>query len=559
MYLAAAMALASCANDDYVGGENLASNDTTPIAFNMNTPATTRAEKTGSDAATTLGQEFIVWGEKNEETNKATDAANLVFENYRVQYADKTGSTKNSTVSNTTGWDYVGIAPYAANVTPKINAATQTVKYWDFKATNYVFTAVSALKTDIEAGNVKITKTEGAASVASSAKGYKIELTNGAKAENVFVADRNEVTTPKTSTDVKPVTMRFRNFQTKIRFGFYETVPGYNVQITGVKYNSATTAVSDKFGVDGDFVTAPTGTDKVTYTVTYDANNVPVVTVAAEGTSAKAAYKAFGGDVFQTGENYLSKESSAPTYDTTGGTYTCILPNTSNSTAMTFKVSYKLISEDTKEEIVVEDKQVTVPSQYCQWKPNFAYTYLFKVSDKSAELYPITFDAVVAEDEVNLQETITEVGEPSITTIAFDTNNKVVTGQNEYAAGNTIYATTNAADGMTSSNTKLYTVTATAGTGATPVISEASVANCLAKMTESSGKWTATDATGGKLEVTKVETTDANFVTEVPSELAGGAARTISALTWTGSANTTYVVEYEPTTGTKYYKVVLVK
>jgi hypothetical protein len=553
LYLVAAMALASCANDDYVGGENLASNDTTPIAFNMNTPATTRADQDGATAATTLGQEFIVWGEK-AESDAATTSTNIVFENYRVQYVD---GTANSTVSNTKGWEYVGIAPYAnTKVSPAISTAAQTIKYWDFNKT-YTFTAVSANKQDIADDKVKITK-----NYTNSTKlthGYTIELTNGADASKIYVADRKEetrTTAPTAGNTVDPVTLKFRNFQTKIRFGFYETVPGYNVQITGVKYNNDTESTSN-FGVDGDFVTAPTGTDKVTYTVTYDANNVPVVTVATEGTSAKATYKAFGGDVFQTGENYLSKEASAPTYDTTGGTYTCILPNTGNSTAMTFKVSYKLISEDTKEEIVVEDKQVTVPSQYCQWKPNFAYTYLFKVSDKSAELYPITFDAVVAEDEVNLQETITEVGEPSITTIAFD-GTTVVTGKNEYEVGNTIYATTNATDGMTSTNTKLYTVTATAGTGATPVISEASVANCLAKMTESSGKWTATDATGGKLEVTKVETTDANFVTSVPSELVGGAARSINALKWTGTASTTYVVEYE-NSGTKYYKVVLVK
>ena len=563
LYLAAAMALASCANDDYVGGENLASNDTTPIAFNMNTPATTRADQDGATAANTLGQEFIVWGEKNEETNKATDAANLVFENYRVQYADKTGSTKNSTVSNTTGWDYVGIAPYAANVTPKINAATQTVKYWDFKATNYVFTAVSALKTDIEAGNVKITKTEGAASVASSAKGYKIELTNGAKAENVFVADRNEVTTPKTSTDVKPVTMRFRNFQTKIRFGFYETVPGYNVQITGVKYNSATTAVSDKFGVDGDFVKAPTGSDKVTYTVTYDTNNVPVVTVATEGTSATAKYAEFGTNVFNKD---LGKESTACVYDNADNSYTCILPNTSNSTAMTFKVSYKLISEDTKEEIVVEDKQVTVPSQYCQWKPNFAYTYLFKISDSSADLYPITFDAVVEADEISKQETITEVGEPSITTYAIVSadDKTVVTGKDEYETGNVIYAVTNAAAGMTSSNTKLYTVVPTKGAKATvvPDVTEASVKNCIEHGVENTQNktWTVTDVNESTLVATNITDNTSNFATSVPNE-DGIGTRAINALTWTDKNTVAgtyyYAVEYT-VSDVKYYKIVKV-
>ena len=550
MYLVAAMALASCANDDYVGGENLASNDTTPIAFNMNTPATTRADQDGATAATTLGQEFIVWGEK-AESDAATTSTNIVFENYRVQYVD---GTANSTVSNTKGWEYVGIAPYAnTKVSPAISTAAQTIKYWDFNKT-YTFTAVSANKQDIADDKVKITK-----NYTNSTKlthGYTIELTNGADASKIYVADRKEetrTTAPTAGTVQDPVTLKFRNFQTKVRFGFYETVPGYNVQITDVTYNNAESTT--KFGVDGQFVKAPTAEgESVTYAVTYDTNNVPVVTVTTTGTSTTAAYAEFGDKVFNKD---LGKESTACVYDQENGAYSYILPNTGNTTDMTFKVSYKLISEDTKEEIVVEDKQVTVPSQYCQWKPNFAYTYLFKVSDKSAELYPITFDAVVAEDEVNLQETITEVGEPSITTIAFN-GTTVVTGKNEYEAGNTIYATTNATDGMTSTNTKLYTVTATAGTGATPVISEASVANCLAKMTESSGKWTATDATGGKLEVTKVETTDANFVTSVPSELVGGAARSINALKWTGTASTTYVVEYE-NSGTKYYKVVLVK
>ena len=553
LYLAAAVALASCANDDYVGGENTPSTDTTPIAFNMNTPATSRADQeTGATAANTLGNEFIVWGEKNETNGGAASAENLVFQNYRVQYVE---NTANTTTSNTKNWEYVGIAPYASGVTPSITTTNQTIKYWDL-GKSYTFTAVSALQSDITDGKVTIVKTQLADD--QKGKGYVITLKNGADASKVFVADRLDNVTrtaPTAGQTVDPVTLAFRNFQTKVRFGFYETVPGYNVQITGVKYNSATTASATAFGVDGQFVKSPTSDDQtVTYTVTYDTNNKPVVTVATTGASTTAGYAEFGDKVFNTN---LATASNAPTYDKENGAYTCILPNTGNQTNMTFKVSYKLISEDTKEEIEVTDKEVTVPAVYCQWKPNFAYTYLFKVSDKSAELYPITFDAVVESDEVSQQETITEVGEPSITTIAFKDGKVVTSSSDEYATGSTIYATTNATTGMTSENTALYTVTATAGIGAAPVISEASVANCLAKMTASSNVWTATDATGGKLEVTKVTTSDDNFVTSVPAE-DGGTARTINALTWTPSTAATYAVEYT-VDDNKYYKIVVVK
>ena len=606
----AAIMMAGCASDDLVGDENISSGET-PFAFSMNTPNATRgaSEETGKDAAKTLDYEFIVWGEKNEEDKKATSVANLVFENYRVQYANTEGNTANTTVSNTNGWEYVGLAPYNyqgtaptsgttgnesnATVSPSIYNSTtnskQTIKYWDFKATNgYVFTAVSALKSDIMDGKVTITKTQGAENLESSKKGYTIVLTNGAKAENIFVADRNPVSTPTAAANVAPVKMQFRNFQTKIRFGFYETVPGYNVEITGVKYtyDSNETATSTALGVHGDFVEAPTGTDKVTYEVTYDSGNKPVVTVTRNGTSATGTSKTFGSYIF--GKN-IGKASNAATYDkvsnpttSTDGEYTCILPNTGNTTEMSFIVSYKLISEDTKEEIAITDRKVTVPAAYCQWKPNFAYTYLFKVSDASAELYPITFDAVVEADEVSKQETITEVSgtteKVSITTFATSSDGKtVITGKNEYGNGDIIYASVmedaTAVSSLSDTNIKLYTVTTTASDNST--ITEAAVANCLknAKSTTSSSTpavttWSLTDLNNVTLTVTAV-TSDLTYPTTVPAE-DGGKARSLSALQWTaGASGTIYAVEYtkttttggegsSTTTTTKYYKIVKV-
>ena len=565
LFVAAAMVMAGCASDDMIGDNAATQSDNQVIGFNFNMPTTTRAEQNAGDAKT-LNYEFIVWGEKSEVDNAVTEPANLVFENYRVLYKNNDGNTKNTTVSNTTGWDYVGVAPYASTKVSPAITTSQTIKYWDLGKT-YTFTAVSAKPGDISGDKVVIAKTKGTQSLTSKEKGYTITLKNGASSKDIFVAKRNVITTSTPATSVSAVNMEFYNFQTKIRFGFYETVPGYKVQITGVKYDSKANYVSDKFGVDGSFITVPTtDNETVVYSVTYDENNVPVINVTTTNTGQGAAtttagYAEFGGNVFN--KELGTTSNTSVVYDQANGVYSDILPNNNNQTPMSFTVSYKLISEDTQEEIDVKDKKVTVPATYCQWKPNFAYTYLFKVSDSSTGLYPITFDACVVDTQTGTQETITEVGEPSITTYAWDaTNKKVITDQNEYKVGNEIYASVmenNANVTLSEQNAFLYTVTSTAGTGAAPIISEASVANVLAKISENpSGTRTATDATGGKLEVKKETLTSANYVTEVPREDNNG-NRDISALKWTPSAAGTYVVEYKDANDKKYYKIVLVK
>ena len=612
LFVAAAMVMAGCASDDMIGDNNATQSDNQVIGFNMNVPATTRADKQGESAATALGNEFIVWGEKNEPNNgDACKSTDLVFENYRVQYQ---ANSANTTTSNTKDWEYVGITPYnqngngattgsgtaiTASVYPSINGnattnlKTQTIKYWELNK-NYTFTAVSAAKQDIMDGKVKITKTQtsqASSNKSAKDKGYTIVLQNGADASKIYVAERldnvKRAAAPTTGNAMEAVSLKFRNFQTKVRFGFYETVPGYNVQITNIAYNSTDYEATKKFGVDGKFITSPTEDgESVTYTVTYDSNNIPVVEVteSTNKTSTSKGYcDEFGTNIFQTGTNYLGTTSNAPTYDKdASGSYTCILPNTGNQTPMTFTVSYNLISEDTKEVIKVENRQVTVPAAYCQWKPNFAYTYLFKISDKSTELYPITFDAVVADDEVNLQKTITEVaGETTnkvcITTLGIGTDGKFSGDVDEYAAGSTIYAsvTEGSADQtLSSTNAKLYIVTATkttTGDGNTSttipvpeVITEAAVANCLNRTADSGSNpetWTVTDLNGVTMTVTA--STLGSIVDAVPAE-DGGTARNITALSWEAAANTYYVVEYIKTDATatpstrKYYKVVKV-
>ncbi len=638
----AVMAMASCANDTDLSGGNSATLGTGAIAFNMNTPAATRAEggttsttkKTGDNAASDLGNEFIVWGEKNESSENPAISdlsgnTNVVFENYRVQYKDKTATT---TESNTKDWEYVGITPYngdgtytsgdgdesTAKVSPSVYTTKQgkdnkqTIKYWDF-GKPYTFTAVSALQSDIKKQLVKITKNYNESSAAN--KGYTIELGTGASADNVFVADRMEKTLNSKSDQGAAndaVTLNFRNFMSKIRFGIYEIVPGYNVVITGIKYTKADgesstetthtnseSSTDKKFGIDGQFITVGDNTKyKVTYTTDNKAQVELVTTETPTITPASAAYKETEGTTWlsTSATDPVKTAPNAPTWDnaetttsgSTDGKYTTIMPNPSNETNMKLQISFKLISEDTGEVIEFKDndnkeifRTVEVPAAYCQWKSNYAYTYLFKIIDKSAELYPITFDAVVVEDENGTQETTTEVSDPSITTMGVK-DNKVVTGKNEYEAGSDIYAsvveynttkkayetvTLSVASGST--NIALYTVTYKNSSDATKEITEASVANCIAKGTDvngndgnTTGGKTVTDLDGYTMTATPVTIgTDGStapcIVTAVPTEEGSATAtRALSALKWNGSASTTYAVQYKGTGDKLYYKIV---
>ena len=208
----------------------------------------------------------------------------------------------------------------------------------------------------------------------------------------------------------------------------------------------------------------------------------------------------------------------------------------------------------------------TVPAEYTKWKPGYAYTYIFKISQNTngstggndKGLTAISFDAVVVSDEVNGQETITTVSDPSITTYGFK-DGKVTTNGSEYQDGTDIYATvhvpaTETEAAKTEAPQNLYTVTIEAGAAQT--INEASVANAL-KGTEVNNTWTVTDANGKKMIVTK---TTGETVTEVPTE--DGHNLNVNALKWTGkvtdpATETFYAVEYDNGTK-KSYKIVKV-
>ena len=539
----AILTMASCTSNDFVGDqEALEMGSTKAINFNMRTPAVTRGTQEDATAAETLGNKFIVWGEKNETNGDAATAANTVFQNYTVQYG--TGSAL-TTPSNTDDWEYVGVTSYTTKLTPAA-PTPQTIKYWDNGASTYTFTAVSALDGDITGDKVVITKVTSGSTKYD--KGYTIAVKDGATSGKIFFADR--INDTPANLNSRAVKLTFRNLQAKLRFGIYERVPGYSVSIDKVYYNS--TNSTSNFGVDGKFIKPAANTS---FTVTYGngtttgPENKAIVAVSAD------TYNSY---IASTSTTIMSAASIGIT--SSGATmddYVSILPYTSNTTDLSFTIDYTLKSEDTGETIAITGKTVKVPAAYCKWQANYAYTYLFKITD--SELTPITFDACYVEDEEGNQETITTVSEPSITTY---TKGKVVTAHDEYVTGNNIYAAVEDAAVDPSNpvltvgtNAKLYFVTLESG--AAQEITEASVANALVHGTTNATDktWTVTDALTKKMVVTNTESNLLSAITQIPvADSPTGAALSINGAKFTPAAKYVQVPENtDLTEGVTYY------
>lgn len=453
LYFAAALvALASCSDDNFVGnnsptlgGEN---GNGGAIVFNSGTNGTTRANSIGAAAAALLGNHFTVGGFKGDGSTHST-----VFDNYIVNW---TANTAGKTESNTSDWEYVGITAAA----PSTISGLQTIKYWDYSVSQYDFIAYStgaktATTGDPASGtSVKVTAID-PANLTTAA--YTLQGASRADLAGCYVADM--VTAYKSdnpATFGKEVTLTFRNLASKVRMAIYETVPGYSVK--DVKFY---TAHPTTLGSGSNTTATLIGTmnDAGTYTVKFPTigstnksnadYNRAHVTFASTATSTNQTYGSLNyigkEDREKTGTAFLGRTSTTASFAGTSPYYQTVLPN---ETGVVFElaIDYTLESIDgSGEEIHVYGATAYVPVQFTKWQPNFAYTYIFKISDNTtgwtstvttdpAGLYPITFDAVVAEaiDANTDQSTITTVTSPSITT--YQKGHKYTDGP-EYKAG----------------------------------------------------------------------------------------------------------------------------
>ena len=470
----ALVALASCSDDTFVG-ENSSpnTNDTYggEIVFSSNMQKQTRAgEFVGATAAEKLGRMFVVEGTKgSEQTN--SPSTTVVFDNYLVGYEyNSAGTTK----SNTNNWEYVGLEKGITDklsednwkaLHPSGKAQAQSIKYWDYSVDQYDFIAWSTgdreAVTDAAAdGKVKVTRINTGTDLSSTATGKGGFTMTAYDADDLLQCYYTDITTvTKESNNYgKPVTLTFRNMAAKVRVALYETVPGYSVKDvqfytsddnptapTDLAYDKGTDATLFTMGSD---VLPQSGevlvyyprigkTDRDASSKPVDYNKASVSVTPGTKTSKTQEFGALtaqytGKEAHEKDENkYLGRSLPNATFagDITKDFYTPVIPNT-NGYPLTLRLNYTLLATDgSGEEIKIYGAKAVVPATYTVWQPNYAYTYIFKISDNSngwtsqtntdpQGLFPITFDAVVTSfvDANAEQTTVTTVATPSITT-----------------------------------------------------------------------------------------------------------------------------------------------
>ena len=573
------LTLAGCASEDYVGNEELLRQNENgkAVSFSLVAAPQTRADQqTGSVAASTLNNNFVVYAQKVFESPASTQ---LVFNNYQVNYAT---NSANTTTSNSAGWEYVGYKnlPYgtttasgvalntngvAANATA--SGVEQSIKYWDYSAHHYDFFAYSLGKGDKpeDLTSTQYAKASAMSSTSSSPTSYSYSLSGSEAQLKACYISNIKTIQPYGSTGTE-VELEFRNFASKVKIAFYETVPGYSVKELKFYQDGGTSTSSGVKPYLYASSTNPLPIGGGTYNISFTNDGKAYVSAPTDPTTVNKL--AFGSDLTYTAEEDY-KEAEGPYYigrSSNAATPTdaiTVLPNPSG-TDLHLKIDYTLLSRDGYGEVIhVTGATATVPAAYAQWQPNHSYTYLFKISDNTngltnpdlaakIGLSPITLDAVVNVNADGKQETITTVTEPSITTYQKGSN---VTGMDEYYAGNIYIIVGDGTTTLTSSNAKLYT--ATVEDGAAQGITETTVANALVNGVKDNNdnptSWTVTDANDKDLVVTAVGTnaTDKLFteINNIPAADApdGRAITGINGAKFSATADTStkyYVFEY---------------
>ena len=449
LYAASVLALASCSSDDFLG-ENSGNgqNSSSAINFSGDAGKITRATSNTGDYVKMLDGQFKIYGVKMATDGKLKS----VFVNYSVW------DDVNNTTSNTKGWEYVGTKEGATYGTGNISLdKDQTIKFWDYSASEYRFVAgspISAFTYNVpvtdESKEIKSATITGLAGHINANEAGQAITTNP-----VYIAE--PIVVKKTEYQ-EPVQFSFKRQQAMVRVGLYETIPGYS--ITEINFYKAGGSKAE--AVNNIILTSGTenyfvGGSDVKGTITYDwTNETPSYTYEYSETGLIKSQNWYAGK-FEP-HNALATVSTAAVaklygtdkdMSTTG--YFTVIPTPSATTAdpILIKCDYTLTSDDgSGETIKVTGATAAIPAAYSKWDVNTRYTYLFKISQNTngytgdepnkAGLYPITFDALVKESTDAMQGTVTTVSTPSITTYQ---KGSVSETSVEYKTGKDIYAT----------------------------------------------------------------------------------------------------------------------
>jgi len=416
--MASALVVVSCANDEYLGVIP-AEKASAPMEIDfggLRSAMTKAGTKTGQDAAALLDSNFVV-----EAVKYIGSDIIEVFDHYNVNYLS---GTANSTASNSANWEYVGQDLNIKGAGSKLSAMSkQTIKYWDYASDKHDFIAVSLGKgvSGEYAQLSKIDYTKIGQAVSSGTPVYMLTGTIDQLA-STYISDmvtvHNDASASQYGTTVTP---HFHSLGTKVRIAIYETVPGYAVSDIEF-YADATTTTSSKtpaLFASADIFPAVSGNGKMSV---YYPTNQAVVTYQTSGTTMGKILQFSGLTYSSTKEDaeicdtLIGTSNTAATY-VANGAYKTVMP-LSTTDSLTLRIKYTLYPTDgSKATITVDNAHAGIPAAKATWKPNYAYTYIFKISENTNGstgndgngnvvngLTAITFDGVVEETENPVEE-----------------------------------------------------------------------------------------------------------------------------------------------------------
>lgn len=302
------------------------------ISFGSNLAEGSRAEAT---PLSNFVQSFRVYGIDGNVENGTFEKKDVVFPNYVVKWS---ANSANTTQSNSSGWEYVG----------QDDAALQTIKYWDETKDCHYFWAVA----DKDKGT--FTDLKNSASNVSSLSCNLSADANTASNGALYYSDICKVVKENYG---KTVVLHFHPYLSRVRIGFYETLKRYSIK--GLEITSISSIVGY-------------GTTALTYKLAD--NSVETKMTPGDPIDGK--------DTFGSYTGILAETSEAPSY--LGNGFVSLLPWETRNEPLTLTCNYTMVKNGV--ETRKENAKATVATAYCQWKPGYEYTYVFKILDEEGNI-----------------------------------------------------------------------------------------------------------------------------------------------------------------------------
>lgn len=327
--------------------------------------------------------DFVVYGVNgNLSDDGATFTLNdLVYDNYVVWHQKNSAAT---TETNTNDWEYVGSYTTGGGKT----TTAQRIKYWDYSQNCHYFWALSnADKGAFTSSNIG---TDG------RVVNYDLDISDE-NLSTTMALYYSEIKRVDMFDYGKVVRLQFIPYLTKVRIAFYETIPGAVV-------NNLKVGTSPDISISSQFVKS--GRCHLTYSYPSEQVTTWIEPTTSDSTMSfgPVQYKTLTArdqgeedylpNVHLTG-TYIARSSDAPSYALGGGAemdyYMYVLPYENRSVPITLNCGYDLINASTGDATTMENISATVPVEYTRWKPNYCYTYVFKITGEQK----MDFDDVI--------------------------------------------------------------------------------------------------------------------------------------------------------------------